>query len=530
MVLPLIITSAGMSEENASSEKSEESEVKVKVEEQESDQQTDTNENAAAPTVDLTAEIVENNADLTEQIVNAIALTNSISGLTPDATSGPLNFESLFPPPGGSASSSAQALGTAPLTAPTASVAAPIQGHELSLLSLLSATSNLLTPNEMALPLNDPSIFLPTPFAPGQNANTLFQQQQHHQHHMPAPHPSTPNAPLNASMPAVPQQELLQQLAAAYGVGGQPTAYGVGGQPIFHPTAAGGGPIPSSLMNGLNYPVGGNLNPMVGGLHLLSGIPAGLNPGIAGLSAGSNHPGIAPGVPAGLNHHGIAAGIPAGLNHPGMASFPNMGHLTSTITNSSTTTSSPPTSQANINTMASLPMQSSLVQEQLNMINAESSAGTKMPGDPGPQQNPDSLKNRTSSSSPVASDLLIKSRDARWIIRYNELLKFRREHGHCRVPHGYAPNRKLSWWVMNQRAQFAHRNQGKKTWLTDDRIQLLNDIGFIWTPHLKRSSGGKKKETSSPGEEDKKNEKEESKSKEDSKKKEDPPDVDKPSL
>ena len=114
MVLPLIVTSAGMSEENASSEKSEESEVKVKVEEQESDQQNDTNENAAAPTVDLTAEIVENNADLTEQIVNAIALTESISGLTPDATSGPLNFESLFPPPGGSASSSAQALGTAP--------------------------------------------------------------------------------------------------------------------------------------------------------------------------------------------------------------------------------------------------------------------------------------------------------------------------------------------------------------------------------------------------------------------------------
>mmetsp|Transcript_170 Transcript_170/g.276 ORF Transcript_170/g.276 Transcript_170/m.276 type:complete len:85 (+) Transcript_170:1281-1535(+) len=59
---------------------------------------------------------------------------------------------------------------------------------------------------------------------------------------------------------------------------------------------------------------------------------------------------------------------------------------------------------------------------------------------------------------------------------------------------------------MNQRAQFAHRNQRKKTWLTDDRIQLLNDIGFIWTPHLKRSSGGKKKEHSlwPPGKEEKK--------------------------
>ena len=46
-------------------------------------------------------------------------------------------------------------------------------------------------------------------------------------------------------------------------------------------------------------------------------------------------------------------------------------------------------------------------------------------------------------------------------------------------------------WTISQ--QFAHRNEGKKTWLTDDRIQLLNDIGFIWTPHLKKMGGEKKK-------------------------------------
>ena len=36
---------------------------------------------------------------------------------------------------------------------------------------------------------------------------------------------------------------------------------------------------------------------------------------------------------------------------------------------------------------------------------------------------------------------------------------------------------------MNQRAQFAHQAQGKKTWLTEERIQLLDDLGFIWDPH-----------------------------------------------
>ena len=70
--------------------------------------------------------------------------------------------------------------------------------------------------------------------------------------------------------------------------------------------------------------------------------------------------------------------------------------------------------------------------------------------------------------------------------------QFRREHGHCRVPHGYASNRKLSWWVMNQRAQYAHRAQGQKTWLSEDRIQMLTDIGFIWTPHSKKKAGSKK--------------------------------------
>lgn len=39
---------------------------------------------------------------------------------------------------------------------------------------------------------------------------------------------------------------------------------------------------------------------------------------------------------------------------------------------------------------------------------------------------------------------------------------------------------------MNQRAQWSHQNQGRKCWLTNERIKMLNDIGFIWTPHMKR--------------------------------------------
>jgi hypothetical protein len=37
-------------------------------------------------------------------------------------------------------------------------------------------------------------------------------------------------------------------------------------------------------------------------------------------------------------------------------------------------------------------------------------------------------------------------------------------------------------WVMNQRAQFQLLKQGKKNWLSDDRLSLLNAIGFDWSP------------------------------------------------
>jgi hypothetical protein len=44
---------------------------------------------------------------------------------------------------------------------------------------------------------------------------------------------------------------------------------------------------------------------------------------------------------------------------------------------------------------------------------------------------------------------------------------------------------------MNQRAQFAHQSQGKKTWLIEERIKLLNDLGFIWNLHY--NNGGMKR-------------------------------------
>lgn len=77
-----------------------------------------------------------------------------------------------------------------------------------------------------------------------------------------------------------------------------------------------------------------------------------------------------------------------------------------------------------------------------------------------------------------------QTREDRWTERYNQLVEFKQKHGHCRVPHGYPANKKLSWWVMNQRAE---RKKGEKGWLSQDRIRMLDNVGFIWQPHGKRS-------------------------------------------
>lgn len=46
-----------------------------------------------------------------------------------------------------------------------------------TLIQLLANASTLLTSQDLALPTNDPRVFLPTPFAPGQSARTLLERE-----------------------------------------------------------------------------------------------------------------------------------------------------------------------------------------------------------------------------------------------------------------------------------------------------------------------------------------------------------------
>jgi len=61
-----------------------------------------------------------------------------------------------------------------------------------------------------------------------------------------------------------------------------------------------------------------------------------------------------------------------------------------------------------------------------------------------------------------------------WEEMFSALVDFKKTHGHCDVPLNWPENPKLGHWVYIQRQHW------KKKKLTDDRIQRLDEIGFIW--------------------------------------------------
>lgn len=70
-----------------------------------------------------------------------------------------------------------------------------------------------------------------------------------------------------------------------------------------------------------------------------------------------------------------------------------------------------------------------------------------------------------------------------WTEKFQDLISFRKEKGHCQVPHTYKENPALARWVKRQRYQYKLKVDGKMSTMTDERITLLENIGFIWDSH-----------------------------------------------
>lgn len=73
--------------------------------------------------------------------------------------------------------------------------------------------------------------------------------------------------------------------------------------------------------------------------------------------------------------------------------------------------------------------------------------------------------------------------EATWLERFRELKDFKKETGHCSVPANYAKNMKLATWVHHQRRQVRKLKNDEPTFITKERIEMLQSIGFVWKPH-----------------------------------------------
>lgn len=71
-----------------------------------------------------------------------------------------------------------------------------------------------------------------------------------------------------------------------------------------------------------------------------------------------------------------------------------------------------------------------------------------------------------------------------WINRYAELLEHREKHGDCLVPTFYAANKALGSWVFRQRQEYKRMNEGKKSTMSQARVNTLEKIGFVWSTQI----------------------------------------------
>jgi len=68
----------------------------------------------------------------------------------------------------------------------------------------------------------------------------------------------------------------------------------------------------------------------------------------------------------------------------------------------------------------------------------------------------------------------------KWNERFQELVDYKNEFGHCNVPYQWSGGVSLAQWVKRQRHQFKLKQEGRHSNLSDERLSLLNELGFVW--------------------------------------------------
>jgi hypothetical protein len=73
--------------------------------------------------------------------------------------------------------------------------------------------------------------------------------------------------------------------------------------------------------------------------------------------------------------------------------------------------------------------------------------------------------------------------ESKWESRFQELVAFQLQHGHCCVPTKYKEDPSLAQWVKRQRYQYRLLQLAKPTSMASERQASLEQLGFIWDLH-----------------------------------------------
>ena len=136
-----------------------------------------------------------------------------------------------------------------------------------------------------------------------------------------------------------------------------------------------------------------------------------------------------------------------------------------------------------------------------------SSSGFPMPAAPAPSPYMDEVKKATTSvkearklsakvtakSTKASSNVVVPDecrfrsyQNDMWYERFQDLIEYKKTYGDCLVPHNWPGNVPLAQWVKRQRYQYKLLQQQDKketSTMSEERLQLLNDMGFIWDSH-----------------------------------------------
>lgn len=87
------------------------------------------------------------------------------------------------------------------------------------------------------------------------------------------------------------------------------------------------------------------------------------------------------------------------------------------------------------------------------------------------------------SESPPISIRFRPYQSEAWDDRFDDLLAFRKDYGHCSVPYASQQHPTLARWVKRQRYQYKLYQESKKSTMTVQRVLALESIGFAWDAH-----------------------------------------------